>query len=327
VDQVRTLRGIARSISRLVLRCCVVSCGVPDVTFTPMPRPRILVADDHADARQRIADLLGSEFDVVATVADGQAAVDAATHLQPDVVVLDISMPVLNGFEAASRIGLLPAAPRIVFATTYDHADFSAAALERGGSALVLKQNMLAELVPAVRGALKFHAVCFYEDAASLSRTVAGFVEEGVAAGQPAVVIATAPHRAIIFEQLIATGIDADRRMTQGELVMLDADELLTRFMVDDMPDMRRFENTVSPIVAAAAGTRQRFVRAYGEMVDVLWTNHNPAAAMSLERLWNHLIARTRCSLLCGYSLNDVGQGAGYGQICDQHSHVWSERG
>ena len=76
-----------------------------------MANARILVADDHAETRALIASLLKSEFDVVATVADGQAAVEATAALQPDVVVLDIAMPVLNGFEAAAIIRDLPDAP------------------------------------------------------------------------------------------------------------------------------------------------------------------------------------------------------------------------
>jgi CheY-like chemotaxis protein len=289
-----------------------------------MASPRILVADDHAATRQWIANLLESEFDVV-TVADGQAAVEAAGTLHPDLVVLDVSMPVLNGFEAAAVIRQLPDAPRIVFCTAYDDPDFAKTALALGASALVLKRNMLVELVVAVRQALKFHAVCFYEDAVSLSRRVAGFIWAGLVANQPAVLIATSSHSAAILEQLIAMAVDPRRRIEQGELVMLDADELLNRFMVDDMPDTQRFEDTMNPIVARAAGGMKPMVRAYGEMVDLLWTRGNEAAALSLEVLWNQLIARCKCSLLCGYLLDGVGKGSGFNKICDQHSHVVSQ--
>ena len=85
-----------------------------------MPRPRIVVADDHDTTRAAIAGLLASDFDVVSTVADGQAAVEAAGVLYPDLVVLDISMPRLNGFEAGALIRDLPDPPRIVFATAYE---------------------------------------------------------------------------------------------------------------------------------------------------------------------------------------------------------------
>jgi len=286
--------------------------------------PRILVVDDHAEARERIATLLESEFDVVATAADGQAAVEATRALRPDVVVLDIAMPVLNGFEAAAIIRELPDAPRIVFSTAYDDPEFAEAALALGASAFVLKRSMLVELVPAVRRALKDHAVCFYEDEQSLTRTVARFIGGGLAANQPGVLVATPSHRAAILEQLIAMAVDPQRRIDQGDLVMLDADEVLSRVMVDDMPDTRRFEDAINPIMGGAAGLENRLVRVYGEMVDLLWKNGKAGAADSLETEWNHLIARHKCSLLCSYSLDDVRQGAGLKKICDQHSHVVS---
>jgi CheY-like chemotaxis protein len=287
-----------------------------------MAKARIVVADDHAGTRELIASLLKSEFDVVATLADGQAAVEATGALHPDVVVLDIGMPMLNGFEAAAIIRDLPDAPRIVFCTAYDDVEFARAAFAHGATALVLKRDMFVELVSAVRRAVKFHGVYFYEDASSLSHTVASFIGEGLVAGQPAVLIATASHSAAIREQLTAIGFDADGRIEQGELLMLDADEVLNCFMVDELPNAGRFEDTINPIIDRAGGSQKRTVRAYGEMVDVLWRNDQEAAAVSLEILWNQLIARRKCSLLCGYSLDAVGISDGYTRICDQHSHV-----
>jgi CheY-like chemotaxis protein len=288
-----------------------------------MARPRIVVADDHDETRARIASLLASDFDVVATVADGQAAVETAGTLYPDLVVLDIAMPRLNGFEAGALIRDLPDPPRIIFATAYDDASIASAASALGASALVRKREMLTELVPAVRRALLFHAVCFYEDRPSLARTVAGFIGEGLAASQAAVVVATASHRASIHEQLTAMGVGPEGRIEQGELLMFDADEVLNRFMVGDRPDAERFEDTINPIVDRAAGSRKRLVRIYGEMVDVLWSSGREDAALSLEVLWHQLIAGRKCSLLCGYS-SGVCQDDGFNTICDRHSHVVS---
>jgi CheY-like chemotaxis protein len=155
-----------------------------------MGRPRIVVADDHVKTRAKIASLLASDFDVVSTVADGQAAVEAAGALYPELVVLDISMPRLNGFEAAALIRDLPDPPRIVFASTYEDASIVSAASALGASAFVRKRELLNELVPAVRRALLFHAVCFYEDNPSLAGTVARFIGEGLV--QPPFVIVTA---------------------------------------------------------------------------------------------------------------------------------------
>jgi CheY-like chemotaxis protein len=286
-----------------------------------MANPRILVADDHDEMRQRIATLLESAFDVVATVADGQAAVEAVRALHPDVVVLDIAMPVLNGLEAAAIIKDLPEPPKIVFATGYDDPEFAEASVALGASGFVLKRNM-SEIVSVIHRALNVHAVCFYENAQSLARTVGSFIGTGLAINQPAVLIATRAHGDAIVEQMSAMALDPRKRMEQGELVMLCADELLSRFMVDGMPDAVRFQDTLGPIMDAAAGSGNRVVRAYGEMVDLLWNNDKAAAAVSLEILWNQLIARRKLSLLCGYRLEGIGSGDESKKICDLHSHV-----
>ena len=110
--------------------------------------------------------------------------------------------------------------------------------------------------------------------------------------------------------------------MASGELQMLNAQDVLNCFMVDGLPNARRFEDTMKPIMDRTAGSRKRLVRAYREMVDLLWMNGQEAAAVSLEVLWNQLIARGKCSLLCGYSSDRVGTGAGFDAVCDQHSHV-----
>ena len=292
-----------------------------------MSTPRVVVADDHDETRVRIASLLASEFDVVASVADGQAAVEACRALRPDVVVLDIAMPRLNGFEAAVIIRDLPGAPRIVFASAHDDAEFIRAACEIGAPALVPKQKMLDDLIPAVRRALNFHAVCFYDDAQSLSRTVAGFVGEGLQAGDAAIVIATPAHGAAIHEQLTAIDVNPLKRIAQNELLILDAQEVMNGFMVGGLPDAERFLGTIRPIMDSVAGNEHRPVRVYGEIVDVLWRNGQEAAAASLEVLWNQLIAQAKCSLICGYSSEQVGSGAGFEAICHQHSHVvWEGR-
>ena len=286
-----------------------------------MGRPRIVVADDHDETRATIAGLLASDFDVVSTVADGHAAVEAAGAQYPDLVVLDISMPGLTGFEAGALIRDLPDPPRIVFATAYDDPSIASAAAALGASAVVRKRELLTELVPAVRRALLFHAVCFYEDSPSLARTVARFIGEGLAASQAAVIVATASHGASIRYQLTAMGVDCQERIEQGALLMFDADEVLNRFMVANRPDAERFENTINPIVDTAAGSRKRLVRIYGEMVNVLWSSGREDAALSLEILWDQLIAGRKCSLLCGYS-SGVCSGLGFNAICDRHSHV-----
>ena len=120
-----------------------------------MPRYRVLIADDHAAILERVSEILSHDYEVVAAVGDGRAAIDAAAALLPDVVVLDISMPVLNGFEAAARLSSYARAPRIVFLTMHDDPAYVEAARNVGACGYVLKQTVAAQLVPAIRLALE----------------------------------------------------------------------------------------------------------------------------------------------------------------------------
>ena len=115
-------------------------------------RHRVLIADDHRNVLARVAGLLDGEYDVVAAVSDGKAAVDAAVVLRPDVAILDVSMPRLNGFEAAERIAAAAGsgAPRVVFLTVYEDAEFIEAARRAGADGYVLKRAMGTDLLPAV---------------------------------------------------------------------------------------------------------------------------------------------------------------------------------
>lgn len=110
----------------------------------------MLIADDHGSVLARVVELLERDYEVVAAVSDGMAAVDAATVLRPDVAILDISMPLLNGYEVAERLASGAAAPRIVFLSVYDDAEFIDAARRAGVDGYVVKGTMTTDLLPAL---------------------------------------------------------------------------------------------------------------------------------------------------------------------------------
>jgi DNA-binding NarL/FixJ family response regulator len=117
-------------------------------------RARILSADDHEEMRDQIKSLLDNEFEVLDSVEDGLALLDAAARLHPDVCLLDISMPILNGIEAAARLKQCDPAAKIVFLTIHEDQDFLEAALTAGASGYVLKRRMALDLRPAIVEAL-----------------------------------------------------------------------------------------------------------------------------------------------------------------------------
>ena len=168
------------------------------------------------------------------------------------------------------------------------------------------------------------HAVQFYGTDKSLFVTVAGFLSEGLIANQPAIIIATAPHREAILDHLSERLIDCDQAIRNGDLVVLDAEDTLALFMVGDEPNAALFERNVGSLIEQILGGRTKtVVRAYGEMVDVLWKQGRAEAAIKLEMLWNKLALKYGFALLCGYAMgNFYKQSKLMERVCEQHSHV-----
>ena len=117
-------------------------------------RPRVLVADDHRAMLDSLVRLLSGEFEVVATVSDGLSAVTAAARLEPDLLVLDIAMPGLNGIAAAARLKESGSTAKVVFVTNLHDREFVQESLALGEVGFVVKDRLVADLLPAIRTVL-----------------------------------------------------------------------------------------------------------------------------------------------------------------------------
>jgi DNA-binding NarL/FixJ family response regulator len=120
-----------------------------------MGKPRIIIADDHTLLVEALEKLLAPECDVVAKVADGRALLTAVRELHPDVVVLDVAMPLLNGLDAARQIKQMDPSVKLVFVTMNEDADLAAETFRIGGTAYLLKRSAGSELLTAIREAMK----------------------------------------------------------------------------------------------------------------------------------------------------------------------------
>ena len=120
-----------------------------------MSRPRILLADDHALVLAGFRKLLEPEFEIVAAVEDGRALVEAAAELRPDVILLDISMPLLNGIDAAARVKRMLPETRLVFVTMHSDPDYVAEAFRAGAAGYLLKRSAASELAAAIHRVLR----------------------------------------------------------------------------------------------------------------------------------------------------------------------------
>lgn len=164
------------------------------------------------------------------------------------------------------------------------------------------------------------HAVQFYESEDFLRSCVGDFLSKGVVAGDPLIVIATEKHRDAFADELRSRGLEVDPSRAQ----FIDARQALSRFMVDAMPDPTLFEASIGSVIRDAS-RESRQIRAYGEMVDLLWRDGNAEAAIRLEELWNDLARNHSFDLLCAYPMGNFIKASvaeQFNAICDEHTHV-----
>jgi anti-sigma regulatory factor (Ser/Thr protein kinase) len=170
------------------------------------------------------------------------------------------------------------------------------------------------------------HLVQFYEHDSELTGAVGPYLAAAVRAGEVAIVIATEPHRRAFDAALEGEGIDLAAARADGALFALDAAGAMAALMVDGRIDHRLFHEVVGGLVREAAASG-RAVRAYGEMVALLWNAGDVLAAIELERLWNDLARELQFSfsLFCSYPMTSVA-GAEHAvslqQVCHLHSEV-----
>jgi hypothetical protein len=172
-----------------------------------------------------------------------------------------------------------------------------------------------------------YHAVQFYKDEGSLATTVSRFLDEGIRSGQPALVIGTAAHTTLICDRLQALDHNISVLKETGELQVFDARKMMSAFMVDGMPDPLLFRSSLGDMLDRLRASRQLSpIRAYGEMVDLLWQEGNTDGAIRLELLWNQLARDYDFALLCGYAVGhfykETARDAGYDAVRALHSHV-----
>jgi KaiC/GvpD/RAD55 family RecA-like ATPase len=169
------------------------------------------------------------------------------------------------------------------------------------------------------------HAVQIYAHLDELAESVAAYLATGLAAGEPAIVIATRDHQRTFERFLAGAGWDADVAAEAGLLITLDAEETLAALFEQGALSVAAFERVVGGVIdQVAARFPERRIRAFGEMVDLLTARGEPDTAVALEELWNTLAKSRRFSLLCGYRLDvfDRDSQELLPAVCSAHTHV-----
>lgn len=168
------------------------------------------------------------------------------------------------------------------------------------------------------------HYVQFYEEDRFLVHAVASYVALGFVQNHSAILILTPAHRAAIERKLAIGGADAVEYQRRGLYYAFDAAETLSCFMVNGQPNARRFRATIEPIVEVASKNGSA-VRAFGEMVSLLWEQGKKTAAIELEILWNDLMEKNAFALLCAYPIGQFSsseQERELRHICRAHNRV-----
>ena len=178
-------------------------------------------------------------------------------------------------------------------------------------------RNFWGEMAPSE------HFVQVYEDDSRFLQTLEGFVADGLLAGEGVVVIASASHLSSLNRGLVKRDPRLARAMQGDQYLSLDAEAMLSLFMVNGWPDDELFNNFVTGILQRASAGGRR-VRAFGEMVALLWAQGNCGATVRLEHLWHELCEEQEFMLFCAYPKTGFTRDTqdSIQEICDAHSRV-----
>jgi len=312
--------------------------------------------DDFKDWRRQVLSLFQAqpEWQVIAEASDGSEAVAKAEELKPDLVVLDIGLPKLNGIEAARKIRQISPGSKLLFLSQNNDLHVVSAALGIA-QGYVYKPDFREDFLSAVQAVLqgqqfvssslkshKFieteaekathrHEVQFYSDDAVLLETFARFIATGLKSGRTAIAIIARSHREGLVSRLKAQGLDVDAAIQKGTYIQLDVAETLSTFMVNGMPDADRFFKVAGGLIEAAAkAARQEHygVVVCGECSPTLWAEGKVDAAIRLEQLFDQVGKAFGLDTFCGYALSsfrDEKDEHVFESICAVHSAVYSQ--
>ena len=309
------------------------------------PRPRVLLADDHINLLKSVSRHLADAFDIVATAADGRQALDLARRLRPDVVVLDVAMPDLNGFQTLEQLRRDGPEARVVFLTMHRDDEFVAAAINGGAHGYVLKSHMHLDLISAIDHALagrlflpslislstvagSRHAVQFHANESHFLDEVSQLVRATLRSGEQVVLVTSEATRIGVAQRLQARQMDLAVLAEREQYVATDSALFLSQVMRDGRPDKGRLAEMVHGLerlrLAVPNGPRGR-VTIVGDTSGSLCRNGNFEAALELERIWNELTRALPFFTVCCYPIECFEHSDArnvLANVCAEHSAV-----
>jgi DNA-binding NarL/FixJ family response regulator len=305
---------------------------------------RVLVVEDHEWWRRYIASALeqAARWEVVGAVSDGIEAVQKARDLKPDVILLDVGLPGVDGIQAARRMLAHDPGVRILFVTEQRSLDVAEAALCAGARGYIVKSDVGRELLPAMDAVvdggrfisaklagrivdasshgLRSHEAGFYPDESSLLKDYVRFAEGALDAGNGLIMVVTTARRDRIYQELQARGIDIDRAVRARRCLWRDVPAVLSGLIVDGRVDEARFWTGANAIMMEAARGSRRDpprVSACGDCAATLLQDGLADTAIRLEQLWDDVARTYNVELFCPYS--------GHSLRCDDENPVFRD--
>jgi DNA-binding NarL/FixJ family response regulator len=311
---------------------------------------RLLVVEDFEPFRRQVCAVLESRanFTLVGEVADGLEAVRQAAELQPDLVLLDVGLPLLNGIDAAREIRVVAPSARLLFMSLDCSTPMVREMLRLGAHGYVDKMHAAADLLPAIETVLKGgqfvsrsvalsessgssprHEVQFCSDERVLLERSIRLVSAALQAGHAAIGMLTRPHLDILASRL-RQEVDLDEAIRRGAYMEVDAMESATDFMRRGVPEraelIHGFERLVDWPRKAATAANPRVV-IVGEWSGILYAAGYKEAAVHLEELGHEVVHRCNVDILCLYSDQCFGSpedARAFELICAAHSAAHS---
>ena len=292
------------------------------MNIPPPARPRVLIADDHITFLEGVSRLLAEAFDVVALAGDGRKALDLARRLRPDVAVLDVAMPELDGFQTLERLRRDSPETRVVFLTMHRDDDFVAAAIKTGAHGYVLKSRIYPDLISAIDHALagrlfvpsltslstvagNGHTVQFHDNDRHFLDDVSDLVGATLQTGEPVVLLTCQATRMGVAPRLQARQMNLASLAERGLYLEQDSALALTQVMRDGRPDTERLVEIVHSLdrfrLAAPNGPESRLT-IFGDLSGSLCRSGDFEAALEIERTWNELTGSLPFFTVCSYA-------------------------
>ena len=289
---------------------------------------RILVVEDHAPFRQLICAALQrrAEFQIIEAV-DGLDAVQKAEALQPDLILLDIHLPKMNGFEVAKRVRGFSSSARLLFMSQESASEVVRRSLSLGGLGYIQKSSAGTDLLPGIDAvmagqrflsrsvAFRRHEMVFCPDDAAVVGAFARCIAAALNAADGAIILTTEAHRPQLLRELRLQGVDIDGAIARGTCRSFDADAALAPV---------QFLSAITEVRAAAvkAGKAYPRVALCGERAGRLWAAGRTEEAVQLEQLCDELVHDV--DILCAYPVPYTKNDPALTRMCAEHTAVSS---